>query len=111
PAGALQPARDGLEVGGTPARRGVAPVGERVDDEVRDSLPGGQLDAGLDVLPARVDAAVGDEPDQMQPASRGGDGALAGGAQDLVLEEAPVGDRVVDPRQILLDDRSGAEVE
>ena len=31
--------------------------------------------------------------------------------QHLVLEEAAVGDRVVDPRQVLLDDRAGAEVE
>ena len=31
--------------------------------------------------------------------------------QRLVLEEAAVGDRVVDPGQVLLDDRAGAEVE
>ena len=36
---------------------------------------------------------------------------LAGGQQHLVLEEAAVGDRVVDPGQVLLDDRAGAEVE
>ena len=34
----------------------------------------------------------------------------AGGEQDLVLEQRAVGDRVVDPRQVLLDDRARAEV-
>ena len=64
------------------------------------------------MLPARVDAAVGDEPDQVQPPARGLARARAqAAAQDLVLEEAAVGDRVVDPRQVLLDDRPGAEVE
>ena len=38
-------------------------------------------------------------------------GALAGRPQGLVLEEAAVGDRVVDPGQVLLDDGAGAEVE
>ena len=65
----------------------------------------------LDVLPAGVDAAVGDQADQVQAAARAVRAALAGGAQRLVLEEAAVGDRVVDPRQVLLDDRPGAEVE
>ena len=65
----------------------------------------------LDVLPARVDAAVGDEAEQVQAAAGAAPGALAGGEQRLVLEEAAVGDRVVDPRQVLLDDRAGAEVE
>ena len=67
--------------------------------------------AGLDVLPAGVDAAVGDQAEQVQPAARAVAAPLAGGEQGLVLEEAAVGDRVVDPGQVLLDDRAGAEVE
>ena len=47
----------------------------------------------------------------MQAAARAAAGAVAGGEQRLVLEEAAVGDRVVDPGQVLLDDRPGAEVE
>src|SRR4029078_6400834 len=37
--------------------------------------------------------------------------ALSGADEDIVLEEAAVGDRGVDPGQVLLDDRAGSEVE
>ena len=47
----------------------------------------------------------------MEAAAGAAAGALAGGEQRLVLEEGAVGDRVVDPGQVLLDDRPGAEVE
>ena len=50
-------------------------------------------------------------PSRCRRPARAAAGALAGGEQRLVLEEAAVGDRVVDPRQVLLDDRPGAEVE
>ena len=109
--GLAQPALELLQVGAAAVRQGVAAVGEGVEDEVGHALLRGQLDRRLDVLPARVDAAVGDQPEQVQAASRTLAGALAGGEQRLVLEEAAVGDRVVDPRQILFDDRPGAEVE
>ncbi len=66
---------------------------------------------GLDVLPTGVDAAVGDEAEQVQAPARAVAGALAGLQQRLVFEEAAVGDGVVDPGQVLLDDRAGAEVE
>ena len=71
----------------------------------------GQLDARLDVLPARVDTAVGDQAHQVQAPAGARARRLAGGLQGGVLEEAAVGDRVVDPGQVLLDDRSRAEVE
>jgi hypothetical protein len=77
----------------------------------RNALAGSQLDARLYVLPPGVDAAVGDEAHQVQAAARAGAGRLAGGPQYRVLEEAAVGDRVVDPGQVLLDDRSRTEVE
>ncbi len=91
--------------------QGVAAVGESVEDDVGDALLGGELDRRLDVLPARVHAAVGDEAEQVQASARAVAGPLAGAEQGLVVEEAPVGDRVVDPGQVLLDDRAGAEVE
>ena len=37
--------------------------------------------------------------------------AVAGAAQGLVLEQRAVRDRLVDPGEVLLDDRAGAEVE
>jgi len=58
-----------------------------------------------------VHTAVGDQAEQVQPATRRIAGPFAGRLQCLVLEEAAVGDRVVDSHQILLDDRPGTEVE
>ena len=106
-----QPALDLLDVAGAGGRQGVAPVGEDVQDELRDPLLPGELDHRLDVLPARVDAAVGDQADRVQATAPGLAGRTAGRPQRRVLEEAPVGDRVVDPGQVLLDDRARAEVE
>ncbi len=82
-----------------------------MEDDVGDALLGGELDRRLDVLPAGVDAAVGDQTEQVQAPARAVARPLAGAEQSLVLEEAAVGDRVVDPGQVLLDDRAGAEVE
>jgi hypothetical protein len=110
-AGLAQPALQFRQVGAAAVRQGVATVGEGVEDDVGDALLGGQLDRRLDVLPAGVDAAVGDEAEQVQAAAGTIAGALAGGQQRLVFEEAAVGDGVVDPSQVLLDDRPGAEVE
>ena len=106
-----QPAFELGDVGATAVRQRVAAVGEGVEDDVGDALLRGQLDRRLDVLPAGVDAAVGDQPQQVQAPARAAAGVLAGGQQRRVLEEAAVGDRVVDPGQVLLDDRAGAEVE
>ncbi len=111
PAGLAQPALELGEVAAAAVRQGVAAVGEGVEDDVGDPLLGGELDRRLDVLPARVDAAVGDQAEQVQAAARAAPGGVAGGEQRLVVEEAAVGDRVVDPGQVLLDDRPGAEVE
>ena len=91
--------------------KGVAAVGEGVKYDLGDTLLDRQLDARLEVLPARVHAAVGDEAEQVDAAAGTGAGPLAGCPQGLVLEEAAVGDRVVDPGQVLVDDSAGAEVE
>ena len=82
-----------------------------MDDQVGHALLRGELDQRLDVRPAGVDAAVGDEADQVQAPARARRAASQAATQRLVLEEGAVGDRVVDPRQVLLDDRAGAEVE
>ncbi len=62
------------------------------------------LQQRLEVLRARVHAAVGDEADQVD----------ALGARDRLgqaLTERAVGDGLVDAHQVLLDDGAGAEVE
>ena len=82
-----------------------------MEDDVGHALLGGELDHRLDVLPAGVHAAVGDEAEQMEAAAWAAQGPVAGRQQRLVFEEAAVGDRLVDPREVLLDDRPGAEVE
>ena len=106
-----QPALELRDVAGGRGGQRVAPVGERVHDQVRHPLLSGELDQRLDVRPARVHAAVRDQPDQVQAPARAAAGCVAGGQQHLVLEQRAVGDRVVDPRQVLLHDRSRAQVQ
>src|SRR4029077_12387741 len=96
-AGLAQPALQLPQVVATAVRQGVAAVGGGVEDDVGNALLGGQLDAGLDVVPAGVDPTVGDEAEQVQAAAGARARPLAGGQQRLVLEEAAVGDGIVDP--------------
>ncbi len=91
---------------GARGRRGVAPVGEGVDDEVRHVELGGEPDQRLEVLLGRVHAAAGHEPDQVD-ALRGAERL----AQHVVRRQRAVLHRRVDPREVLGDDRTGAEVE
>ena len=111
PAGLPQPSLELLQVTGRRSRQRVPAVGERVHDEIRNPLLGGELDQRLDVLPSRVHPAVGDEPHEVQTTARRAPGRFAGGEQGLVLEERPVRDRVVDPREVLLHHRAGAQVQ
>ncbi len=106
-----QPALELVQVALAAVRQRVAAVGEGVEDDVGHAFLRGELDRRLDVLPARVHAAVGDEAEQVQSPARALARPLACRRQRLVFEEAAVGDRVVDPGQVLLDDRAGAEVE
>src|SRR3954452_8090491 len=106
-----KPALELLEISHPGGGQRVATVGERVDDQIRYALLSGQLDARLEVLPAGVNPSVGYQPHQVQAPAGAGAGRLADCLQRGVLEEAAVGDRVVDPGQVLLDYRSGAEVE
>ena len=85
----------------------VAPVGERVDDEVGDAPLGRELDQRLQVAVGGVHAAVGDEPDQVHALGA----SLQRRLQHLVLGQRAVLDRRVDAREVLRDDRAGAEVE
>ena len=76
-----------------------------MDDHVLDPFAARQLDDGAQMLHARVDATVGDEPEQMQPLG------AAGGLQRLVLVEGAVLDRLVDTQQVLLHHGPRAQVQ
>ena len=82
-----------------------------MEDQVRYAFLRGELDGRLEVFPARVDAPVRNQPDQVQATAGALDRPPAGTDQGLVVEEGSVGDRVVDPGEVLGNDRSGAEVE
>jgi hypothetical protein len=106
----LEPGLGLRQIFGRRGRRRVAAVGERVQDQLRNALAPGQLDACPQVLEARMHAARGDEPHQVQaPALI--PGCAARRAKRLVLHEAAIGDRVVDAGQVLLHDRPGPEVQ
>ena len=65
-------------------RQRVAPVGERVHDQILDLQLAGDLDQGAQVIERGVHAAVGDEPDQVH---------RAGCRPRLADERAPAGRR------------------
>jgi hypothetical protein len=80
-----------------------------VDQAARHALAPGQLEAGLEVVEAGVDAAVGDQAHQVERAAVRL-GAAAGLHQRVVLEEGAVLDGAVDADQVLVDDPAAAEV-
>ncbi len=102
----VHPPLDRRQVAGARIGERVAPVGERVEHEVRDAEFSREADERLDVGPAGVHAAVGHEPDQVDPL-----GAGEGATEDLIRAELAVLDREVDPGEVLHDHRAGAEVE
>ncbi len=69
-----------------------------------------QLDHGLDVLVERVDPARTDESQQVQTAPVPA-GMVDGLAQDRVVEEAAIGNRLADARQVLQDREARAQVQ
>ncbi len=75
--------------------RDVAAVGERVDP----GLLGSEAEERSQVLDVRVDAAVGDESEQVHVPT-----ALERRAEDRALVEGPVLDRLVHPHQVLVED-------
>ena len=100
------PPLDGRQITGARSRQRVAPVRERMQHEVGHPELGAEFDQRLDVAPARVDAAVGYEADQVD--------ALGPGerrAQHRVRRELAILDRLIDPGQVLHHDRAGAEVQ
>ncbi len=90
-------------------RRDVATVGEGVDERaLRHPLASRELEQSTQVLDVRVNAAVGDESEQMDVP-----GALTRplerATERLVLEERSGLDRAVHPHEVLVDDPPGAD--
>ena len=105
-AGVGHPLLDGRQIAGSRRRQRVAPVGERVQHQIGHLELRAHPDQGLQVAPAGVDAAVGDQADQMQ--------ALHVGerrAEHVVGDKLAAFRGLVDPGEILHDDRPGPEVQ
>ena len=85
----------------------VAAVHERVHEHAADSLAPRHLHQRLEVRVLAMDAAVGDEPQEVE---RSGARRLHCAAQHLVVEELAGLDRAVDAHEILVDDASRAEI-
>ncbi len=99
------PRRHALQVAGARGGRRVAPVGERVHDQVGHPQRAAEGDERLQVLDRGVHAAVGDQPDQVHALA-----GLHGPAQHLVVDLVAE-QRLVDAQQVLLDDGARAEVQ
>ena len=104
-----QPALRLGHVGRARVRRGVAPVGERVQHDVGHLRPRRELDAGVQVVEAGVHAALRHQAEQVQPPA--GAARLADLLQHGVVEERPVGDRVLDAGEVLTHHGPRAQVE
>ena len=105
-AGSGHPPFDRVEEARARVRERVATVGERVHDEVWHVSVACELDQREQVPERRVHPAVGHQAEQVHAL-----GARERGAQDLVLGQATVGDRVVDADQILAHHAARAEVQ
>jgi hypothetical protein len=97
------------EVAAGRRRRDVAAVGEGVDVRpLGHPFPACEVEQGPQVVDVRVDAAVGDQAEQVDVASsllRPPEGAC----ERRALEELAVLDRAVDPHQVLEDHAPGAD--
>ena len=90
-------------------RRDVAAVGESVNPgAVAHTLPARKVEQSLEVVEMRMDAAFGDEPEQMDVAPTRFR-ALEGAEKRRILEQGAVADRGVHPLQILEEDPTGPD--
>ena len=90
--------------------RGVAPVGEGVDEDARQAAVACELQEGAQVVVAGVDAAVAQEAEEVERLAAL-PGVLDRADERGVLEEGAVLDRLVEAGDPLVDDEAGAEVE
>ncbi len=99
----LTPAFDGLEVSDAGGGRGVASVGDAVQDQLLGAELGCQVDHRVCMVELGVNTAVGGQSEQVHSGSRG-----QRGAQHVIVGERTVGDGVVDPRDRLRHHSSGS---
>jgi hypothetical protein len=91
------------------ARRSITPVEEGVDHD-RDASVGGHGEESEEVVEGAVDAAIGDEAQEVEATAM--EASVSEGGGDLrVLVERALGDGAVDARDIHLGDAACAEVE
>ena len=88
----------------------VAAVHEGVDEDVGEFVLRGEAQECVEVAAVGVDAAIGDEADEMKGSAFLG-GELAGAGERGVGEEAAVEDGGVDAGHVHADDPTGAEVQ
>ena len=94
----------GLAAGG----RGVAAIGERVDEDVAHAGLLGELDHGDELVLMTVNAAIGHQADEMEASAAG---LLEGLDKNRVGGQRAVLDGLVDAREVLIDNASSAEIE
>ena len=97
------------EVADAAGRRGVAAVGDHVDEHPRHALARGHLDQRVQVLLAAVDAAVREQADEVQRVLAV-DAAIHRRGERRAREQLAVADALVDAREVLVDDPAGAHV-
>ena len=92
------------------SRRRIAAIEQGVDPDARHAPPRREVGERDEVPVVGMDAARPDEADEVETAARVR-GSPACLEERRALEEAAVGDRGVDPRQVLEDRPAGTEVE
>ena len=99
---------EGLEIGLAAGGRGVASVGDGVNEDVGDTGVFGGVGEGDEVVEVAVDTAVGHEAEEVEAGMAGlGEGVLKGrDGGELILA-----DGLLDAGEVLVDDSAGAEVE
>jgi hypothetical protein len=91
-------------------RRRVAPIEQRMEPDGSRPATSGQLDERDQVPVVRVDTAGADQADHVEAAT-GRSRAVTGREQRGSLEERAVGDRGVDPGQVLEHRPPGSEIQ
>ena len=99
-----------LKIAEAAGGQGVAAIHEGVDEDVGELVLGGHAEERVEMALVGVDAAVGEEADEMEGAALLG-GEIVGAGEGGVGEEAAVLDGGVDAGHVHADDAAGAEVE
>ncbi len=88
--------------------RGIASIGEGVDHDVMHAGLVSRFRQRDEMRVVAVHTAIGKEAEEVEPFSAR---FFESGAEDFVAGEFAVGDRFVNPGEVLIDDAPGAEIE